>query len=116
MLNEYIAALASNYRQAAYFTDAPEDGSTPEFTFEFAQEAYAACEKFTQLCKVKGINLSTAYPHMAEQIGHDLWLTRNGHGAGFWDRPYEMYGMHRMTFTDLARSMGQHYAEFQESN
>ena len=22
----------------------------------------------------------------AEQIGHDLWLTMNGHGAGFWDR------------------------------
>ena len=22
----------------------------------------------------------------AEQIGHDFWLTRNGHGAGFWDR------------------------------
>ena len=20
------------------------------------------------------------------QIGHDLWLTRNGHGSGFWDR------------------------------
>lgn len=23
-----------------------------------------------------------------EQLGHDLWLTRNGHGAGFWDRHY----------------------------
>jgi hypothetical protein len=22
----------------------------------------------------------------AEQTGHDFWLTRNGHGAGFWDR------------------------------
>lgn len=22
----------------------------------------------------------------AEQAGHDLWLTRCGHGAGFWDR------------------------------
>ena len=22
----------------------------------------------------------------AEQFGHDFWLTRNGHGAGFWDR------------------------------
>lgn len=22
----------------------------------------------------------------AELGGHDLWLTRNGHGAGFWDR------------------------------
>ena len=21
-----------------------------------------------------------------EQMGHDFWLTRNGHGAGFWDR------------------------------
>lgn len=20
------------------------------------------------------------------QIGHDFWLTRNGHGVGFWDR------------------------------
>ncbi len=23
-----------------------------------------------------------------EYIGHDIWLTRNGHGAGFWDRNY----------------------------
>lgn len=22
-------------------------------------------------------------------IGHDFWLTRNGHGAGFWDGDYE---------------------------
>jgi hypothetical protein len=21
-----------------------------------------------------------------DQSGHDFWLTRNGHGAGFWDR------------------------------
>jgi hypothetical protein len=24
--------------------------------------------------------------YTAEQAGIDLWLTRNGHGAGFWDR------------------------------
>lgn len=23
------------------------------------------------------------------QCGHDFYLTRNGHGAGFWDRGYE---------------------------
>jgi len=23
-----------------------------------------------------------------ERDGHDFWLTRNGHGAGFWDRGY----------------------------
>jgi hypothetical protein len=21
-----------------------------------------------------------------EEVGHNLWLTRNGHGTGFWDR------------------------------
>lgn len=24
-----------------------------------------------------------------EQNGHDFWLTRNHHGAGFWDRGYD---------------------------
>lgn len=24
-----------------------------------------------------------------EQAGRDFWLTRNGHGAGFWDRGHE---------------------------
>ena len=24
-----------------------------------------------------------------EQLGHDLWLSRNGHGAGFFDRGYD---------------------------
>ncbi len=24
-----------------------------------------------------------------KQAGHDFWLTRNGHGAGFWDGDYE---------------------------
>lgn len=27
-----------------------------------------------------------------EQAGHDFWLTRNGHGAGFWDRHVSVYG------------------------
>lgn len=30
-----------------------------------------------------GPDLSDMTP---EQAGHDFWLTRNGHGAGFWDR------------------------------
>lgn len=27
--------------------------------------------------------------YTAEDIGHDFWLTRCGHGAGFWDGDYE---------------------------
>lgn len=35
--------------------------------------------------------------------GHDLWLTRNGHGAGFWDRGYGKIGEE---LSDLAKSLG----------
>jgi hypothetical protein len=27
-----------------------------------------------------------------EQCGYDFWLTRNGHGAGFWDRGLGLIG------------------------
>ena len=40
------------------------------------------------------------------QAGHDFWLTRNGHGSGFWDRP-EFYGVEKaQKLTTLAQSFG----------
>lgn len=32
------------------------------------------------------VTLVNQYDYTEQQLGHDLWLTRNGHGAGFWDR------------------------------
>jgi hypothetical protein len=36
--------------------------------------------------------------------GHDLWLTRNGHGTGFWDRGVGDVGD---KLADAARSLGE---------
>jgi hypothetical protein len=36
------------------------------------------------------------------RAGHDFWLTRNGHGAGFWDGDYE----NGDELTDLAHPYG----------
>ncbi len=30
--------------------------------------------------------------YTAESAGHDFWLTRNGHGAGFWDQGLDRLG------------------------
>lgn len=38
----------------------------------------ADCQKF------QGDNADLPYVN-TKQAGHDFWLTRNGHGAGFWD-------------------------------
>jgi len=57
---------------------------------DIAKEAVAESkkdiEKFLKLAEEKGVEL-TKYD--TEQIGHDIWLTRAGHGAGFWDGDYD---------------------------
>ena len=42
----------------------------------------------------------------AEQMGHDFWLTRNGHGAGFWDRGLGEVGDE---LSKIAKSFGSRY-------
>lgn len=44
---------------------------------------------------------------VAAQAGTDFWLTRNGHGAGFWDRP-EVYGEEAAEkLTELCKGFGE---------
>ena len=38
------------------------------------------------------------------QHGHDFWLTRNRHGAGFWDRGYGVVGKE---LSDAAKAYGE---------
>ena len=46
------------------------------------------CEKFLSTGDVRALleqaNETTDFPEA--MVAHDFWLTRNGHGAGFWDR------------------------------
>ena len=51
----------------------------------------ADCEKFiaeneTALSDYEEIIGSHPEYSESEKAGHDFWLTRNGHGTGFWDR------------------------------
>lgn len=58
-----------------------DDSYGPEdVTLATLREMSADCKSFVSLAgsHLDGID--------AEQAGHDFWLTRNGHGAGFWDR------------------------------
>lgn len=103
------------YLEAVYFTetgDTDQPDTDAELTEEFKREAWAACHRLRlACCGHDGIDLREYNP---EQIGHDLWLTRNGHGAGFWDRP-EVYGKENARIlTLMARAMGEHYADFEE--
>ena len=45
-------------------------------------------------------------PSSIEQAGHDFWLTRNGHGSGFWDRPDGFYFGYQDFFTKQSELQG----------
>ncbi|MDP2676472.1 MAG: hypothetical protein Q8O83_02190 [bacterium] len=48
------------------------------------KEMIKECEDFQKYAKVE---LAQYYKEYDEsRAGHDFWLTRNGHGVGFWDR------------------------------
>ena len=50
-----------------------------------------------ECCLNEGKTLADGYSYNAfELAGHDFWLTRNGHGTGFWDygrwaQPFDKY-------------------------
>ncbi len=47
----------------------------------------------------------------AELGGHDFWLTRNGHGCGFWDRNDCLPEDAGQRLTDAAHAYGEVYLE-----
>ena len=58
-----------------------------ELSPEFIAEAIRDCKRFRE---VAGVLLDE---HNDDTMGaHDFWLTRNGHGAGFWDGDWPVNG------------------------
>lgn len=49
---------------------------------DFYEANLAKLRHYATIREAIGMSVEDAYEH----AGHDFWLTRNGHGAGFWDR------------------------------
>lgn len=93
------------YLEALFWTEEETLGGA-----ELAPDAYARCvadcaafqasDAWRDLWADDDVD---GYPD-ARRAGHDLWLTRNGHGAGFWDGDWpEPYGDR---LTDAAHAIG----------
>ena len=85
-----LSSFTRAYVEAIFFTDAgpdAEEGLQEKAFSDFAPETVTKiisdCAAF-ELANTALLNEAGD----AEQNGHDFWLTRNHHGAGFWDRGY----------------------------
>jgi hypothetical protein len=54
--------------------------------------------------KFQSDNANLLIPYDLSQCGHDFWLTRNGHGAGFWDGDYSEPEATKLT--DASKAFG----------
>ena len=68
--------------------DTPLDANytIEDFNLETFEQAVTDCKNFLHLFNdtITTLNIDKGYDF--SQAGHDFWLTRCGHGAGFWDR------------------------------
>lgn len=66
--------------------DASGDVTIWNLPDETKQKAINDCAKFETENHIELTEAYEKFSYSKEQAGTDFWLTRNGHGAGFWDR------------------------------
>ena len=89
------------YLAAAEWTEEEQARERGEPLTEWAPDAIAKAEAACSTLREKaGDRLNDVSD---SQAGHDLWLTRNRHGTGFWARDIE----HGDALTEIAESMGE---------
>ena len=115
---EDLDTFTQGYIEALFFTsEGPEEGKLGDAAFadltpETLGVIIADCAKF-QVDVIKPIGQAIGFASLESddgedytpvRAGRDFWLTRNGHGVGFWDRG--LPGGLGETLSDLARGYG----------
>lgn len=94
--------ILEGYLEAALWAEEDEIG--PSNVYDISDESRnKANEDVLEFMNKAGDLLNGIEP---SQIGHDLWLTRNGHGAGFWGRGLGEVGEQ---LSEIAKEMGEKF-------
>ena len=103
------STLADSYFETMLWSssdNATDDGGEP-LDANYSADDIAQDDKAAQIAQLASF-LSNAQQYLTtaqerDTVAHDFWLTRNGHGAGFWDGNY-VYGD---VLTALAKLYGE---------
>lgn len=93
--DKQISTIARHFLIAAIWADSPE-GTSPRATkaahiaaCALAREFISECPSLFAAAMEAGAEGYGSHPDAGSPeaaFGHDLWLTLQGHGVGFWDR------------------------------
>ena len=102
-LDIFLEAYLDALEWTEVHSDNPDLRDSMGFSNELLEMAKNDCEAFLAVA-------GDIPDDLLSQAGHDFWLTRNGHGTGFWDRP-EIWGSNADKLTDLC-GHGAKFSEF----
>jgi hypothetical protein len=99
--NEFLAA----YLEAAVWADSPdeENWENSAWAKDALTRARVDCILFYRLAFeiIEGLDICDS------SHGHNFWLTRQGHGAGFWDGDYPEPAATQLT--EISKKFGETY-------
>jgi hypothetical protein len=97
-----LDAFTESYIETALWSSTYDDGKRPlEDDFYIDNLTVACLLEMVRDCR--SFQKHSELWECDEQAGHDFWLTRNGHGAGFWDGDYSLHGTE---LTELSKPYG----------
>lgn len=105
-LSNIPPAMVRAYLECALWSSCDDNGTpldrdhdTDKITRASERDARVDIRDFLSSCDDAGIPVDE---YNDSSVGHDFWLTRNRHGAGFWDRGWE----HGDELTKVAHTFG----------
>jgi hypothetical protein len=91
----WLDDMLDAYIETALWSSTDDEGNALYRTFDASNIAtetkakmLAEISGFVSEADEAGVDIG-GLPQSFEQVAHDFWLTRNRHGAGFWDGDYE---------------------------
>ncbi len=101
-MNDFQKRALNGYLDGIRWASSDEDMFKEYTNYDFSKEAIeGAAEDIKRFIELADGFLEGLDP---EQVGTDLWFTRNGHGAGFWDRKY-LEKEQQEKLTQISKSM-----------
>jgi hypothetical protein len=92
------------YIECALWSSVDNDGDPLDKQYTVKDLAPSTFERILEDCQLFQGENAGDIGQDAEYAGHDFWLTRNGHGAGFWDGDWPEPAATRLTAS--AQSFG----------
>jgi hypothetical protein len=99
-----LDAFTLAYIECALWTSTDDDGEPLDGTYSVEDIAPESLASIVEDCDAFQESHGDDLGDDDDRAGQDFWLTRNGHGAGFWDGDWEEPAATRLT--DSAEAYG----------